>query len=291
MIERADELDKGITLIALVITIIILLILAGVMIATLTGENGIINKAEMAQIATDEEKIIEEIKLGYNGVKIYSNLKDWNKDTEATELEKELTNINKTDDISVYKENLKDGREVIIVEYINRDKMYCIDENSAIHECEIEYFLGDIQQETLENGEYAIFTLFTTNSFIFCDDDTNYDLLPSTNKGEKIQKNMIWNVEIEDNKLLISTMSQGTKIYVERTRTFVGYGYKIGLSDTEFFWNYKWDSGAQNFRVDTKVVSKDYALRFYNSATGWITTNRGMGIVFINVDKEITIID
>lgn len=291
MIEKADEFNKGITLIALVITIIILLILAGVMIATLTGENGIINKAEMAKIETDEEKIIEEIKLGYNAINIDSNLKDWNKDTEATELEKELTNINQTDDISVYKENLKDGREVIIVEYINRDKMYCIDENSGIHECEIEYFLGDIQQETLENGEYAIFTLLTTNGYIFCNDDTNYELLPSTNKGEKIQKNMIWNVEIEDNQLLISTMSQGTKTYVERTRTFVGYGYKIGLSDTEFFWNYKWDSEAQNFRVDTKIGSNNYALRFYNSATGWITTNRGMGIVFINVDKEIAIID
>ena len=291
MIEKADDFNKRITLIALVITIIILLILAGVMIATLTGENGIINKAEMAKIETDEEKIIEEIKLGYNAINIGSNLKDWNKGTEATELEKELTNINQTDDISVYKENLKDGREVIIVEYINRDKMYCIDENSGIHECEIEYFLGDIQQETLENGEYAIFTLLTTNGYIFCNDDTNYELLPSTNKGEKIQKNMIWNVEIEDNQLLISTMSQGTKTYVERTRTFVGYGYKIGLSDTEFFWNYKWDSEAQNFRVDTKIGSNNYALRFYNSATGWITTNRGMGIVFINVDKEIAIID
>ena len=34
--------QKGITLIALVITIIVLLILAGVSIATLTGENGIL---------------------------------------------------------------------------------------------------------------------------------------------------------------------------------------------------------------------------------------------------------
>lgn len=35
---------RGITLIALVITIIVLLILAGVTIATLTGDNRIINK-------------------------------------------------------------------------------------------------------------------------------------------------------------------------------------------------------------------------------------------------------
>ncbi len=39
------ELTKGITLIALVITIIVLLILVGVSIATLTGENGILNKS------------------------------------------------------------------------------------------------------------------------------------------------------------------------------------------------------------------------------------------------------
>ncbi len=36
--------SKGITLIALVITIIVLLILAGVTIASITGENGILRK-------------------------------------------------------------------------------------------------------------------------------------------------------------------------------------------------------------------------------------------------------
>ena len=41
--------NKGITLIALVITIIVLLILAGVTIATLTGDNGILTKAQNAK--------------------------------------------------------------------------------------------------------------------------------------------------------------------------------------------------------------------------------------------------
>ena len=40
------KINKGITLIALVITIIVLLILAGVTIATLTGDNGILTKAQ-----------------------------------------------------------------------------------------------------------------------------------------------------------------------------------------------------------------------------------------------------
>ena len=43
---------KGITLIALVITIIVLLILAGVSIAMLTGENGILSQAQKADVET-----------------------------------------------------------------------------------------------------------------------------------------------------------------------------------------------------------------------------------------------
>lgn len=53
--------QKGITLIALVVTIIVLLILAGVSIAMLTGQNGILNRASEASINSkigDAEDII-----------------------------------------------------------------------------------------------------------------------------------------------------------------------------------------------------------------------------------------
>lgn len=53
--------QKGITLIALVVTIIVLLILAGVSIAMLTGQNGILNRATEASINSkigDAEDII-----------------------------------------------------------------------------------------------------------------------------------------------------------------------------------------------------------------------------------------
>ena len=58
---------KGITLIALVITIIVLLILAGVAIATLTGDNGILGKANEAKTTNDEEKAKEQIKIAVMG--------------------------------------------------------------------------------------------------------------------------------------------------------------------------------------------------------------------------------
>ena len=47
--------NEGITLIALVITIIVLLILAGITIATLTGNNGILTKTNEAKEQTEIE--------------------------------------------------------------------------------------------------------------------------------------------------------------------------------------------------------------------------------------------
>ena len=54
---------KGITLIALVITIIVLLILAGVSIAMLTGQNGILTQAQSAKTTTEDKSEEEKIKL------------------------------------------------------------------------------------------------------------------------------------------------------------------------------------------------------------------------------------
>ena len=54
---------RGVTLIALVITIIVLLILAGVTIAMLTGDNGIISKAMQAKTKTEDSKETEEAGL------------------------------------------------------------------------------------------------------------------------------------------------------------------------------------------------------------------------------------
>ncbi len=62
-IINKNRQDKGITLIALVITIIVLLILAAVSIATLTGENGILSKANTAGEQTKDAEEDERVKL------------------------------------------------------------------------------------------------------------------------------------------------------------------------------------------------------------------------------------
>lgn len=55
--------ERGITLIALVITIIVLLILAGVSINLVVGENGILNKAQEARNKYEIEAIKEQIEV------------------------------------------------------------------------------------------------------------------------------------------------------------------------------------------------------------------------------------
>ena len=55
--------SKGITLIALIITIIILLILAGVTITMLTGDNGILKQATNARETNDKSEFEEQVKL------------------------------------------------------------------------------------------------------------------------------------------------------------------------------------------------------------------------------------
>ena len=53
--------DKGITLIALVVSIIVLIILAGVSISMLTGENGIMGRANLAKTSTEFANYKEEL--------------------------------------------------------------------------------------------------------------------------------------------------------------------------------------------------------------------------------------
>ena len=62
MKTKVNERQQGITIIALVITIIVLLILAGVSIAMLTGDNGILKQASDSKIETAVGTVKEQIK-------------------------------------------------------------------------------------------------------------------------------------------------------------------------------------------------------------------------------------
>ena len=58
--------NKGITLVALVITIIVLLILAGVTIASLSGDNGILTRGAESKEATEIGEAKDQVNLAIN---------------------------------------------------------------------------------------------------------------------------------------------------------------------------------------------------------------------------------
>lgn len=65
--------EKGITLVSLIITIIILLILAGVSISMIAGGNGIFNRAKEARTTTEYKAAEEKVKLAIAGAKSDGN--------------------------------------------------------------------------------------------------------------------------------------------------------------------------------------------------------------------------
>ena len=84
IMKKANE--RGITLIALVITIIVLIILASVSIAMLTGDNGILKKAITAKEKTIEAEDEEKINLAILAAR--DNNGDFNRELLKEELEK-----------------------------------------------------------------------------------------------------------------------------------------------------------------------------------------------------------
>ena len=59
---------RGITLVALVITIIVLLILAGVSLAMALGNNGVLTRSSEAVVKTDEATAVMDVKVAYAAV-------------------------------------------------------------------------------------------------------------------------------------------------------------------------------------------------------------------------------
>ncbi len=90
---RNSSKTKGITLIALVITIIVLLLLAGVTIATITGEDGILSKAEKAATKHKTEDYKEALMMKANELKGEATINRWTADEYIENFKGELEKI------------------------------------------------------------------------------------------------------------------------------------------------------------------------------------------------------
>ena len=119
-IKKIKKANKGITLIALVITIIVLLILAGVAIATLTGENGVLTKANKAKTETDRASAREKVQIavmgsyGANGTIDINELKENLKKTEGVTGADSITKLPAKVTADGYEVNIDENGKVTI---------------------------------------------------------------------------------------------------------------------------------------------------------------------------------
>ena len=92
MENKGKVRENGITLVALVVTIIILLILAGVAITALT-QNGLFENAKQAKNATENAQIEEKNILDYYNNKINSTVTISNREKSNNDLKADYTCI------------------------------------------------------------------------------------------------------------------------------------------------------------------------------------------------------
>ena len=115
--------EKGITLIALVVTIVVLLILAGTSIAMLTGENGIITEAVKSQEENEKAEEKEKIQLAAQATKSKTQ---WGEITQEN-LEAELNS-----NIGSGKYTLTKDGDKYTVTYTDSNRSYEIDADGNV---------------------------------------------------------------------------------------------------------------------------------------------------------------
>ncbi len=156
---KSKEKIKGITLIALVITIIILLILSGITIVSITGENGLIGKAKWTKFVTEYNNVKEAVNIytfskdinkEENYYPIKENEKVQNNEIKNT-LEETIKKAENINEITEEKVNLYKIDKEIIKEYTQKDYVINI-LTGEIYRIEGEKYEG----KTYHRPEYGV---------------------------------------------------------------------------------------------------------------------------------------
>ena len=183
--------DKGITLIALIVTIIVLLILAGVSIATLTGQNGILTQANNAKTQTEIANEKEAISLAYTGTMADKKGRD---NVTADDMNRQF-GLNGT-------EATASGSNPITVSF-DSGREYTIDSNGNISDPEESNIIAKIKIEgekvttvpTLEGFSYKEGTIDT--GYVVVDGEGNEFVWVPVDKNQKIKIDVTSEEEIE----------------------------------------------------------------------------------------------
>lgn len=179
--------ERGITLIALVVTIVVLIILAGISISMLTGENGIITRATESNLQTKIGEEKEAINLAMqalfidkadnpdnyqNGIINNTQLK--NEMDKSTIKPEEITMNETTNELTVKFDDSRDNRT------------YVVEQTGKIGEV--------VRREGIKVGDYVDYQYDNADDYIIPDDIDWYSGWSGSSKVVKQNKDVKWRI-------------------------------------------------------------------------------------------------
>ncbi len=215
--DKIKKQQKGITLIALVVTIIILLILAGVSIAMLTGNNGVLTQAKSAKENTRVGEVQEKVKLAAQAA-LTANLGNG---IEKEKFQEELNNM------------FTQGEQVSL-EYDETNKKYTV----TVDKYEVEVSNMGAVGEAKEAVIQAKLTLTYKNT--------------EQKAGENVAKVVDKNVPIPTNFYYVGG-TKDTGVVISDNIADENQGVDSNLSGNQFVWV----PVNQNQKLQIDVTSKD----------------------------------
>lgn len=194
------------------ITIIVLLILAGVTIATLTGENGILNQSNNAKTSTIQATEKEKILLSYKAIKADKLAKQDDSEVTSAELETELKQYDDNSTVTLANniftitmtngiyELSNDNGDVKVMVKDSSEEIKNTKKASDITEADygksVNYTVSVTNNSTKNKEEvsgWKIFYADDTNIYLIRDNYVKCSLLATTtNNGTKTNHQVTW---------------------------------------------------------------------------------------------------
>lgn len=268
--------EQGITLISLIITIIVLVILAGIGINFSIGENGILRKIEDVKKQMEIQMIIEQIKLDIldeqaenSGVILEDSfekilLKYGTLSKEEKILDKTLTTTEEHYLIKVSNiwngELAYEGPEIKSFAVVNSTFNTIVVEVNARLAEEYEFYLGENQEdyqkvETIKVNEKDINEIetidYTYNMQKALEDEKNYYLkVIVKGKHKQNEKETIWTVKYKD------AFSGSVNGYSSNTTTYADNYFPLIIAGNEMNEYFTYQNNVITFKKDCIVKFK-----------------------------------
>ncbi|HCC03878.1 MAG TPA: hypothetical protein DEP51_03360 [Clostridiales bacterium] len=261
--KNAPKSSKGITLIALVITIIVLLILAGISISMLSGDNSILQKATTAKENSDKAQIEERIRLAYHSA-LVGGQGSYTKESLENELEKEFKTDYSVDD---------SGNDNWIL-YAQGQRVTIKAGEKEIQKTTIKCGTTNLKEVSDLSTLYGQITDYVSIDGVewqlFLDDDTYIyliasDYVPNSLLGEELIKTDVYN----------TTYNSYFGKWNTSTRSYVG----------TIMENTPWSAGTVTRELTSNPLTAKY-LRWIGSGVDTIADNPNMKAVAYMMDRS-----